>query len=60
MVEIRNIDGNPNLEKRAQLGAFTIYEHKRDLSNDPATAQASFFMQSMNFRKRQLLAYNLA
>ncbi len=55
MIEIRNIDGNPNLEKRAQLGAFTIYEHKRDLSNDPATAQASFFMQSMNFRKRQLL-----
>ncbi len=55
MMTIGNLEGNPNLEMRAQQGAFTVYEHKKDLSNDPATAQTAFFMQSMNFRKRQLL-----
>ena len=55
MVTFKNISDNPNLVKTAQAGAFTVYEHKRDLSNDPATAQTAFFMQSMNFRKRQLL-----
>ena len=55
MITFKNIDDNPNLEKTAQAGAFTVYEHRKDLSNDPATAQTAFFMQSMNFRRRQLL-----
>ncbi len=55
MITIKNIAENPNLEKTAEAGAFMVYEHRKDMSNDPMTAQAAFFMHSMNFRRRQLL-----
>ena len=38
----------------SRLGAFSIVEYARDVSVNPATAEASFYAAQMNFRKRQL------
>lgn len=37
-----------------RLGAFSIVEYARDISVNPATAEASYYASRMNFRKRQL------
>ena len=55
MVTINNLFKNKNIQCLQTLGAFGIYEHVSDLSNDSKDAQKKFFMHLMNVRKRQLL-----
>lgn len=55
MVEIKNLNDNPNMKKIAECGCFEIFEHQKDLSNNPSSAMTSYFMQEMNLRKRQVL-----
>ena len=55
MFQVNNLDKNPNIEKVAQLGCYEVYEHIKDMSVNPSTATAAYFMSKMNFRKRQVL-----
>lgn len=51
---IRNLTDNPNIVKINELGCFQVLEHQRDMSTNPLTAESLYFMQKMNFRKRQV------
>jgi len=55
MIKINNFENNKNLVKLEQKGCFAIYEHKQDLSVSPFEASTAYFMQQMNFKKRQVL-----
>ena len=55
MIQLNNFANNPNLVQIAQAGAYTVYEHQRDLSVSPSFASVAYFMQEMNVRKRQVL-----
>ena len=54
-VVVKNLDGNANIEKTAEMGCFSVYEHIKDMSVDAATAVHAYFMSKMNCRKRQVL-----
>ncbi|MBM6829337.1 AIM24 family protein [Anaerotignum lactatifermentans] len=55
MYQIRNLLENDDIQVLEQLGPFTVYEYKRDLSVNAMTAQAAYFAQAMNVRRRQIL-----
>ena len=55
MIQLNNFHNNPNIIKTAQMGCFEVYEHQKDLSVSPRTAQTDFFMHQMNLRKRQVM-----
>lgn len=56
MIQLNNFANNPNLLQVAQAGAYTVYEHQKDLSvSTPSLASAAYFMHEMNMRKRQVL-----
>ena len=55
MIKINNFDGNKNLVKIEEKGCFTVYEHQQDLSVTPFESSTAYFMQKMNFKKRQVL-----
>lgn len=55
MIQLNNFANNPNLVQTAQLGAYTVYEHQKDLSVSPGYAATAYFMHQMNMRKRQVL-----
>ena len=55
MITVRNLTDNSNLKVLARKGCFMIFEHQKDLSVAPGSAQAAFFMHQMNCRKRQVL-----
>lgn len=53
-LSIRNLTDNPNIVKINELGCFQVLEHQKDMSTNPFTAEALYFMQKMNYRKRQV------
>ncbi len=55
MVRVENVFNNPNLKCIASGGAYFVYEHQKDSSVTPYTAQTEYFMSQMNVQKRQLL-----
>lgn len=55
MIQVNNLHNNENIKKIAELGCFQVFEHQKDLSVDSSSASVSYFMQEMNFRKRQVL-----
>ena len=54
-VIVNNLENNSNIEKVSSMGCFEVYEYKRDISVNPASAVQAYFMSKMNFRKRQVL-----
>ncbi len=55
MIQVNNLHNNENIRKIAELGCYEVFEHEKDMSVDPAFASTAYFMQKMNFRKRQVL-----
>ena len=55
MYQISNFTDNDDIRTMASLGAFTVVEYERDLSVSPASAQAAWFCNAMNVRKRQVI-----
>ena len=55
MIQVNNLHCNKNIEKIAQLGCYEVFEYQKDLSVDPASASVAYFMNKMNFKKRQVL-----
>lgn len=53
-IKIKNLEDNPNIVKINELGCFRVLEHQKDISTNPASAATVYFMQEMNFRKRQV------
>ena len=49
------INQNSNINVIEERGIFTVFEHKRDLSVSPTTAQISYFMSQMNCTPKQVL-----
>ena len=54
-IQDNNLKNNPNIISTASKGCFEVFEYQKDLSVNPAYAQVAYFMQEMNFRKRQVL-----
>lgn len=59
MFQIRNFTDNDDVRILESRGAFTVVEYLRDLSVSPSSAQAAYYCNEMNVRKRQVLC-NLA
>lgn len=55
MIQVKNLHNNENIKKIAELGCYEVFEHQKDMSVDPVSASTAYFMQEMNFRKRQVL-----
>lgn len=55
MYQISNFTDNDDIRTLVSLGAFTVVEYERDLSVSPASAQAAWFCNAMNVRKRQVI-----
>ena len=55
MIQLNNVFDNENMKLIASGGQYFIYEHQKDLSVTPWSAEADYFMQQMNCKKRQLL-----
>ncbi len=55
MIKIKNLHDNQNLIKINEMGCFEVFEHQKDLSVHPNYASVAYFMQEMNYRKRQVL-----
>lgn len=55
MYKINNFFNNDDIKILAELGAFRVLEYQRDLSVVPENAQAAFFAQQMNVRRRQVV-----
>ena len=55
MYQIRNFTDNDDIRVLDQQGAFTVIEYQRDLSVSPSNAQAAYFCNEMNVRKRQVV-----
>ena len=55
MYQIRNFTDNDDIRVLDQQGAFTVIEYQRDLSVSPGNAQAAYFCNEMNVRKRQVV-----
>lgn len=55
-IKINNFIGsNENLSVLESAGIFTVYQHDRDLSVTPTTAQTSYYMSSMDCCPKQVL-----
>ena len=55
MIQLNNLNNNPNIAQLAQAGPYIVFEHQKDLSVSPQNAATSYFMHEMNVRKRQVL-----
>ena len=55
MVTQSNILDNQNINVISQMGAFTVLEHKKDLSVPFFRSDREFFASEMNIRKRQVM-----
>lgn len=55
MIHVNNLKNNQNIVKIAEAGCFEVYEYQKDLSVNPETASTAYFMNKMNFKKRQVL-----
>ncbi|MBR3943426.1 MAG: AIM24 family protein [Clostridia bacterium] len=54
-VQVNNLKDNPNIVCTDSMGCFEIYEYQRDMSVNPAMATVAYYMNEMNYRKRQVL-----
>ena len=54
-VTVKNLKDNPNIIQTDTLGCFEVFEFQKDVSVNPSYAPIAYFMQEMNFRKRQVL-----
>lgn len=55
MYQIKNFTDNDDIRIVDSMGPFTIIEYKRDLSVTPFNAQAAYYSNAMNVRKRQVI-----
>lgn len=55
MIQVNNLHYNKNIEKIAELGCYEVFEYQKDLSVEPSSASTAYFMNKMNFKKRQVL-----
>lgn len=55
MYQIKNFLENDDISLLSELGPFKAIEYKRDLSVQPGSAQAAYFCDVMNIRKRQVV-----
>lgn len=55
MIQVKNLKDNANIKKVAELGCYEVIEYQKDLSVEPSSASIAYFMNEMNFRKRQVL-----
>lgn len=55
MYKVSNFTDNDDVRIIDGLGPFSVVEYLRDLSVTPATAEAAFFCNKMNVRKRQVI-----
>ncbi|MGN0136274.1 AIM24 family protein [Anaerotignum sp.] len=55
MYQIKNFTANDDIRVLDTLGPFTVIEYLRDLSVTPLNAQATYFANKMNIRKRQVI-----
>lgn len=55
MIQVNNLHDNKNIEKIAELGCYEVFEYQKDLSVEPSSASTAYFMNKMNFKKRQVL-----
>ena len=55
MYQIKNFTDNKDIQILDQKGAFTAVEYLRDLSVTPQNAQAAWFCNEINIRKRQVI-----
>ncbi|MFQ9516338.1 MAG: AIM24 family protein [Eubacterium sp.] len=55
MIKQNNILNNPNIKVISKLGNFTVLEHQKDLSVNPATVVENYFASKMNVRRRQVM-----
>ena len=54
-INVKNLKNNPNIVQTDTLGCFEVFEFQKDVSVNPSYAPIAYFMQEMNFRKRQVL-----
>lgn len=55
MYTISNYTNNDDVRIISSMGPFTVVEYLRDLSVTPENAQAAYFANEMNVRKRQVI-----
>ena len=55
MVKISNFTSNETIKTLSSKGAFSVVEYQRDLSVSSYDAQAAYFRDAMNVRKRQVI-----
>lgn len=55
MFQLNNFYDNNNMKCINQLGQYRIFEHEKDLSVSPISAETAYFASEMNVRKRQVL-----
>lgn len=55
MYQIKNFLDNDDILIKQELGPFKVIEYKRDLSVNFASAQATYYANEMNIRKRQVV-----
>lgn len=55
MYQIKNFEENDDIRVLDELGPFKVIEYLRDLSVMPSSAQAAYFCNEMNIRKRQVI-----
>lgn len=55
MFQLNNFFDNNNMKCINQLGQFRVYEHEKDLSVSPYSAEQAYFSSAMNVRRRQVL-----
>lgn len=55
MYKIKNFTDNDDVKTLEERGAFKVIEYQRDLSASPQHAQAAYFAQVMNAKRRQVI-----
>lgn len=55
MFQLNNFYDNNNMKCISQLGQYQVYEHEKDLSVSPMSAETAYFASTMNVRRRQVL-----
>ncbi len=54
-VSVNNFFENPNIICTEKMGCFEVYEWQKDLSVEPRYAPIAYYMNEMNFHKRQVM-----
>ncbi len=57
MIQLNNVFNNSNMKCINQAGQFYVYEHQKDLSVRASYAHVAYFMNKMNYKKRQVLCF---